>query len=444
LENNILRLLIIINPKPGYEIQSLETILDHILPSNIVAIYNINGEQVDFESVNNLPIITNKATTYNEIIKNNSDFTHIMILDGSFILKDVNETCYNDFSSFCEYNLDYNLWASKGETICGVEFHNFSLKRSYNKATFCSCCSDHNAIISKETILDIGGFDVRLEGSPLVEYSLRYLLKGNVLVFNEGIVTIDKSDVSSAEDNCYIMSKLFRGYSKYYKQVTNVDPREVDCSNVDLANVTNYVKNNLDLRLYDHYGSAHGKSIAIIGVMGSIDKVKKYWFKDFDIIIGVDYIGYSISCNYCVTDRLDVITKLINIREYSMSQMVVPYLLEDKFSGKMIKNPIDNCTSFSRFENYDLLYPPFASDYVEVMAYHFACFLKPSSITLFGYDSEVKGKSHTCEVPFYNNGDVWEKSDSITRLLQHRDYQLSRLIDLADKEGIVTLKVGYA
>jgi hypothetical protein len=296
--------------------------------------------------------------------------------------------------------------------------------------------------------MQLGGFN-SIYYDILTEICLRNCVESGKLVhhFNSGTIACKgllNNDKSKLRQNSILAYNYFRSYYKYFKAITGLDyPKDINYQPVEY-DTDHFAKHNFDIKLYGLFGSARGKRVAVVGPNASIDVINRNWLKDFDILIGLDYMAEIINCDYCITDKADVASYVINNYNYNHSQMLLPYMLEDKTTGRYSSSERYDSLKFSKSNSHLSIFPPFIDGNIESVAIHFAMFMLPESVTIFGVDRQITGDiSHTTQTTFYNDGKIWNNSEATKNLLKQRESELKILRSIGDARGIKILRVDY-
>lgn len=435
--------------------KTIESILDNTRREDIADIILICDGNAKYElDYFKLPIrqVIRKANlpaTFNELARDLKS-THVaFICDDIKVVGNGSDEYWwespddDDIYSIPEYDLDAYLWQSRGKLVSGVEFENFGLKK-YGSDTGCSAtCTDTILIAKVKYFNDLGGFDVSYPSSFFTELCLRSCLdkKSYIHPFNKGTIACRRCEATG--DNTRLCYEYLRKHYKYYCLVNGLtqlhDYRSKDVETEE------FVKLHFDESLFRLYDKAVGKRIAIIGYGSSIDEIQPDWFSDYDILIGIDYMGSVMNCDYCITDRLEVVSAVINSSKCRIDNMVLPYKLEDKVSGKWVANPYKDSIKYSVSDKLLSKYPPFIKGSIESIALHLAIFMSPNSITLYGYDFRiVNDVSHTKKTRFYNDGKIWKNTEASMNILRQREREIEALVRLAEENKIKVMRITYA
>ena len=192
-------------------------------------------------------------------------------------------------------------------------------------------------------------------------------------------------------------------------------------------------------------GTAHGKRIAVVGDGPSINYTTPSMINSHDIVIGVDYIHQLFDCDYVVSQSVDVVSQL----EIPFSRLVVPIVLEHRVAGQFVSAmevvPGAIQLELGEFGQLEKLSPPFCNfDNTTLLALHFALFLGPSTITLFGCDNKIiDGRSHTSLLEQYESGEIWADSEQTRNKFNFYEVGLGQLGKLALQLNIPILRVGH-
>jgi len=197
------------------------------------------------------------------------------------------------------------------------------------------------------------------------------------------------------------------------------------------------------LGMYALRGTAHGKRIAVVGDGPSLDYVNWAWINSHDVVIVVDYLGLQFDYDYIISNSLDVVRQL-----EPTDKLVVPYMLEDKMNLMASKDVVPQAIQVEMGEVGVVasVFPPFCDfGNVTLLALHFALFLGPQSITLFGCDNKILGgKSHTSLIKQYDGGQIWPESEQTSKRLNFYEFGVDQLGKLALQLDIPLIRVGHA
>lgn len=332
-------------------------------------------------------------------------------------------------------------------------------------------CSNSPAIssyciaVNRDWFIELGGFDngMGIGSGEDLELSIRnWLFGGSVHVVDDSVIScaleIDVSD-NTKNNLSRIAETWLQKYSQLFYNMRNIKPSEVDTGRLNnLLKLRDKQKKSIEWYLSTHLpelygiyslrGSASKKRIAVVGPGASLDYIQNAYINSFDMIIGTDYVGLLFDCDYIVTDSMAVITELR--AKYKPSKFVLPILIRNNLSGEYISSSDIMADSY-QFEYainnmvLDNIYPPFC-DYGNVLltAIHFALFLEPSEIYLFGCDTKLIGdKSHTAKIEYYSDGKVLIDSDSTKRNMTYYEYGLDQLGKLGHKFGVPIIRVNH-
>ncbi len=326
--------------------------------------------------------------------------------------------------------------------------------------------SSYCIAVKRDWFDTIGRFDdgMILGSGEDLELSIRnWLLGGHIFVADDSMIaSAHEVDVGVGTINNYarIVEVWLQKYASLFYNLRGIKPTDVDTGRLNnllqfrdkqVRSLESYLSTNLPelCGIYDLKGVAFGKRVAIIGPGSSIDFVDNGYINSFDIIIGVDYVAKLFECDYVLSDSTPVITDLRS--KYSPNKFVLPLVIEDRAVGTNI------LTSEVMAEAYQFEYgvlgavpidanPPFCNfGNIILTAVHFALFLNPAKITLFGCDNKLIGsKSHTSKIDYYDDGMMWPDSDSTRRNFAYYEYCLDNLGKIGNMLGIPILRVTHA
>lgn len=435
--------------------RTIESIIDNTKKDELSKITIVSEEALCVEALPSTNCVTSIVSqdvigSINEEIINSASDYAVVILGDIKVLSGKDWWKSDEYVySIPEYELDTFLWQSRGSLISAAEFINMSMLKDFSDSNIGSTCSDNVLVVQVDRFRQLGGFDVRYRDSLFTELCLRHCVESGSLShkFNSGRIACRPiRQENKHKVNSLIAYNYFRKHYEVYKKITGHDfPKDSRYKQVNY-DTDQFAKLNFDLKMYNLYASAEGKNIAVVGPGASLDSVCLDWLHDFDIIIGVDYVATMIECNYCITERSDVASYIYNNSEYCQNQMILPYKLEDRVSGTYTSSDLfSGAIRYSKSNKHISIYPPFIDGTVESVATHFAIYLRPDSITLFGIDDHIVGESsHTKRVAFYNDGRIWLDSDGISNFFKQREAELKILKGICGSVGIKFMRMSYA
>jgi hypothetical protein len=360
------------------------------------------------------------------------------------------------------FALDTNLWATEAKAWrrYGMRWSMAMYDRRFGDrsplAAFCM-------VIHKQFFEEIGGFDEGAIPGPgdNICLSLKtWMAGGEVAIADESYIAIIPEVESEARHNLVRMIEAwFPKHTTHFYESCGIEPGSVEVGRIDelvrfaesSERSAQWWLENLQPELLGIYllrNTAHGKRIAVVGDGPSLDYMSLSLINSHDIIICVDYIGLLVESNYVVTNSADVVMELRS--KYVDQQFVVPYIMENRVAGEymLASDTVPNAVQFEVGEIGDVssVNPPFC-DFGNCvhMALHFALFLGPYSISLFGCDNKIIGdKSHTSKLDYYNGGKIWTDSDQTKKRLSFYDSGIDQLGRLALSLGIPLIRVGHA
>ncbi len=321
-------------------------------------------------------------------------------------------------------------------------------------SSYCIACT-------KSWFIELGGFDDGLEpgAGEDIELSLRNWLAGGVVrVCDDSIISVAlEADYGpqTADNLARIAETWFPAYAGRFYAARSLQPQMVSTGRLPTCPTTQpvewfFAKCQPELfSIYNHRGTAAGKTIAIVAPGPSLDYLNPALINRHDIVIGIDYVGLLFKCDFVLTDSMAVVSELRAV--YADNKLVVPLLLQNHLTGQVVAAG----TVLPQAQHYELAMaaaaplavdPPFCNfENLALTAVHFALFLGPASVTVFGCDHKIiGGKSHTSKIEYYNGGQVWPDTDSIRSKFAVWEYGLDRLGQLAYALKIPLLRMGHA
>lgn len=319
--------------------------------------------------------------------------------------------------------------------------------------------------ISKDWFYKLGKFDNgMLDGhGEDIELSLRnWLFGGKCIVVDDSTIASSRADagMNTIKNLTRIVETWMPEYATNFYRSHNIRPNDVNCGRIDnLLNLQIYQKKSIEWFLsslqpelfgvYKLRDSGVNKSIAIVGPGHSVDLINSSYINKHDIVIGIDYMGMLFDCDYVMTDAAHIIVELR--KNYSNEKFILPTILENRTSGRF-DNTLDIASGSIQFEleqnqsNLLTVEPPFCNfGNLTLTAIHFALYLNPSYITLFGCDNKIiYGNSHSSKIEYYNNGSLWPDSDATRQKFAYYEFGLNKLSQLAQELEIPLFRIGHA
>lgn len=351
--------------------------------------------------------------------------------------------------------LDTNLWSST----------NFMLKRpsirwnmeSYNR----EINNENNSVVTTSDILIISdmlfkklnGFDELLEAGEITDLCIKSRLFGySVEICDRVEVAINPDSGYDINSSARIVEKWFPKYSRLFYDLYGYGSE----FNVGKHNDCNLNISSGELLYYDipelhGLGSLHnefnGKTVAIVSDGPSLDLFRQEVYNNCDVLVGVDYAGLRYNCDYFTTFDESI---LIDLKQYSRSNFILPHKLLSTSSGKFVsaRSSSYDAMVLEYSDTYDgkiFKHGPFLSFGSPVLfAIHYSIYAGASKIILYGFDNKlVDGKSHMNSDKL-NYGQVFPDSDSTRNLFASFEYGLKLLGDFAIENGVKLLRYNYA
>ncbi len=364
--------------------------------------------------------------------------------------------------------LDLGLWMTESSRWrrFGWRWDLNLYDRTYAGRDESPAISSYCIAVTKEWFNFIGGFDNGMDigSGEDIEISLRsWLLGGSCRVCDGSNIAVAlELDYSTKTNNnlARIAEAWFPGKAGYFYAARGLQPQQLDIGR--LANLTRLqdkqkrtfewfigMKQPELSSIYDLKQSAGGKNIAIVAPGPSLDMVNPAVIQRYDIIIGIDYTAKLFDCDFVFTDAVHVLSELKD--KYQDNRFVVPVALQDRPSGVFVpaSEIVPAAQQFELGQNGAVpasLDPPFANfDSLVLAAAHFALFLGPVSITIFGFDNKIiGGRSHTSKIDYYDDGRLWPDADSTRKRFAFYEFGLDQLGRLAHAAGIPLLRISHA
>lgn len=358
------------------------------------------------------------------------------------------------------HTLDLIMWAS--EDVCWNRFGwrwDLTLYNRLSSIPDSPAISNNCIVCDKSWFFEIGGFDLGMavgDGAD-IELSLRsWLFGGGVYVCDESKIAVS-TDIERGTNTTINLARIVEMWlpghaSKFY----NV--RGIVASNINIGRLNNlrrleskqvrsieWFLNSKQpelLGVYDLNNIATKKTVAVVGPGPSLDYVNLADINRYDIVIGVDYVGLLIECDYIITDSVNVISALRS--RYSDDKFIVPIVLDNKTMASDVV-PLATQIELTTAERLSID-PPFGDfDDLTVTAVQFALFLNPASITVFGCDAKIiDDKSHTSRIEYYNGGKVFCDGDAVRRRFANYESAFVQLREIALLKKIPMLRVCHA
>jgi hypothetical protein len=201
-------------------------------------------------------------------------------------------------------------------------------------------------------------------------------------------------------------------------------------------------------RIYRLAHSATAKSVAILNPGASLELVDRARLRHHDLLIGVDYAGMMVDCDYVFTEDAQTIMTLL--RKYRPDQLITPVHVNDWSNGYQrpahdIDTSIIVHAKLQRGRPATKLAPPFCDfDNPALTAVHAALFMKPKVVALYGLDDQLlDGRSHARIGDYYGDGCLWEPGPASERRFQFYQQGYQSLRRLAIKSNIPVLRIGH-
>lgn len=366
------------------------------------------------------------------------------------------------------HTLDLNLWASENNrwSRFGWRWDMDLYNRAFFEIVESPTVSSYCFAVSKEWFDALGGFDDGMQGGygEDIELSLRsWLFGGRVVACDSSLVSCAlRTDVGphTAKNLVRIVEAWMPKYSSHFYEARGLDRNALNAGRIDnLLRMQHKQKKSIEwffgslqpelMGVYPFKGIAAGKTVAIVGTGPSIDLVNPAWINRHDIVIGVDYMGSLFDCDYIMANAAHVVVELR--KSYADEKFVVPISLENRMAGQF-SPAMDIVPGAIQYEQAPVgnmvsrLGPPFCNFENSLhAAVHFALYLGPAEISLFGCDNKIiDGRSHSAKIEYYDDGRLWSDSEAIRKKFAFFEFGLDQLGRLALANKIPLIRVSHA
>lgn len=319
--------------------------------------------------------------------------------------------------------------------------------------------------VNKNWFAEIGQFDdgmVNGSGEDL-ELSIRnWLLGGHIFVADESTIACAQEihGPGTRNNQARIAEVWLPKYAYLFYGLKGIKPSDINTGRLDdllklRDKQTRTIEWYLSIYMPELYGIyalknvATKKRVAIVGSGPSLDYIDNGYINAFDIIIGVEHAAKLFDCDYVISDSITVITELR--AKYAPSKFVLPMVITNRIVGELIPTSevMHGAYQFESGVKGTLpndVNPPFCDvNNILLTAIHFALFLNPVQITIFGCDNKfIGGRSHTTKIAHYEDGKVLFDTDSTRKNMAFYEYCLSRLGELGNISGIPILRLAHA
>lgn len=374
----------------------------------------------------------------------------------------------NSITSPIINTLDLSLWSAEPS-----RWRRFGLRwdltihdRRYIGGNQSPVVSSYCIVVRKSRFDELGGFDSGMGcgAGEDIEFSIRnWLCGGEVLVADDSsIAAAIEADSESATNLTRLVESLLPKYATFFYQSRRLDPTNIKTGRLSRAanwpKVGCRLEHDIDwwlqnvqpelLGVYSLMNTAAAKTVAVIGHGPSLDYVKPADIEKHDLLIGVDYIADYFDCDYVLTCAAQTAIDLRN--KYHAKQFVLPFIMPYKASRQFVaaSELMPGSVQFDQLDlgkQVDSINPPFCNfDLATLTAIHFALFLGPRSVTVFGCDNKFIGeRSHTTKVDQYGDGKLWPYTENVNRRFAVYESVLAQFGKLANVAGIPLLRVSH-
>jgi polypeptide N-acetylgalactosaminyltransferase len=366
------------------------------------------------------------------------------------------------------HTLDLGLWMTEASRWrrFGWRWDLNLYDRTYTGRDESPAVSSYCIAVAKDWFNYLGGFDqgMQLGSGEDIEISLRsWLLGGSCRVCDDSTISV-ALEIDYGQQTLSNLARIaeawFPGKAGYFYAARGLKPEALNVGR--LSNLTRLAEKQkrpfewfLGMKqpelfgIYDLKASAKGKSVAVVAPGPSLDVINPAMILRHDVVIGVDYVAKMFDCDFVFTDAVHVLAELRG--KYQDNRFVVPVALQDRTAGKFVaaSEVVPTAQQFELGQSgagSSSLDPPLANfDSLALAAIHFALFLEPASVTVFGFDNKIiGGKSHTSKIDHYDDGRLWPDTDSTRRRFAFYEFGLDQLGRLAHAAGIPLLRVSHA
>lgn len=355
--------------------------------------------------------------------------------------------------------LDSHLWATDTKTFdrFAVRYNLDLIERPSNNLPTSPILTNNCIAIKRDLFYKLGKFDEKLSigAGEDIEFSLRAGLNDVSLeVVDDSEIACEHEIVTgkaTSDNKIKIAEKYFGSKVDLFYKSANIIKTDVEDKLDELitpvVSFDNYVSRFLPElgKIYDLFESALNKSVCVVSDGPSIDLAGDLNSK-YDIIIGADFIGNMIKCDYVYTDRNDCIESLLK-SGYKENQIISPMIIwKDDVSSMftMFKYPDVKILELSTYNTLPLSrLPPFLNvGCNSLTAVHIALFMNPNKIVIYGLDNKiVNGISHSIQL--YKNGSILQDDEITKQRFNYQEFLLSKLGEISKSNNIPILRFNY-
>lgn len=318
---------------------------------------------------------------------------------------------------------------------------------------------------------DSGGFDLAMDkwGGENIEFSLRtWLCGGTVEVLRDcWVAHMFKSkwnyemDGNSLQKNkARIAEVWFDNYLPQFYKAINRQRGAIQYGDiVDRLELKNRLQerpmdwfiNNLQKELhgvFDLRGLYFGKNVAVLGASPAYGVISPEVLKQFDVIIGVNYVALDHQCDYVIFHDRKPAFKVLESGKYRPEQLLVPMQLKD---GKH-RHEADPTIGWRLFElgaqdkdkSLKTKEPPFfhhAS--TSHTAAHVAAFMGAKTVTMIACDGKVRAGQTHANLPEYSKGKYWPGDQETQNYLNRMSRGYDMLQAAFEEWKVPLLRYGF-
>lgn len=380
----------------------------------------------------------------------------------TYLLRDLND---NNIVTPLVHLLDVNIWQSlnnRWERFGWRWDFNLSHRQltDINKSTPSVSC--YCLAIAKTRYDQLGGWDTGMDAGSGedIELSLRNWIMGGSCIISEQSTIATAAHRKSAGDSLRNINRIVQAWLPEYEDNVKAYYAELPAA----GKINNLIKleeqrtkTNLEvlrrlqpelLGVYELRRDINGKSLALIAPGASFDYLNRTMINRNEVLIGIDYMGMLIDCDYVITDNVNIIKELK--KKYAGDKFILPMIISNKILGKheLAEEVCPGCHLIEQKQYGQLdisVNPPFVDvDNIAITALNIALFFKPEIINIYGLDYRlINGRSHTSHVGYYDDGMIMPETETTKTKYEFNEYVLHKLGDLAIANNTPVIRVNH-
>jgi len=361
------------------------------------------------------------------------------------------------------HSLDVDHWSTQDSCMHGYgyrwDFSIYGRQKTADVMESPACCPVCVAF-SRDTYDWIGGLDPMLlddEQGHLLELSIRAWMKGgSVIVESSSKIAAPNLPIPAQHNNfARIAEKWFSEYSERF-----YDRHGSKSSDFNIGKIPSFSRNLSAfeylskfmpelLSAYSLRNKHYNKEFAVVAPGPSLDHFNLAEIYKSGVVIGADYVGMVIDCDYVTT--FDLQTAVALRKKYADYQFILPLALHDRSTASLVDSASFApeaviCELARENDSVSSVHPPFIN-YADpsLFALHVGMFAGASSIKLYGFDNKFIGESsHTSRIPnYYDSGDVWKDSEAVQREFSRREHGLEVLRRVSLDVSVPVARINY-